>query len=145
VNIIFFTKLFYDVHFSFHYQHGRQVEGVTIIESSLSTRHGDPLGDPLGGPLFALTHYLTFLKTITRAPNYIFPSLVDHTHIVRPVNEIIHVFDHLLTQLTLVGLRFKASKFKLWNPSRISPCIEIPQGSTLVTNGLCILDVQMAS
>jgi hypothetical protein len=36
-NIVPFTKLFYGVHSSFYYQHGRHVEGVTIIESFSST------------------------------------------------------------------------------------------------------------
>jgi hypothetical protein len=38
VSIIPFTKLFYGVQFSFYYQHGQHVEGVTIIESSLGTK-----------------------------------------------------------------------------------------------------------
>ncbi len=33
------------------------------------------------------------------------------------------------------------SKCKLWNPSGIFLSVEIPQGYTLVTNGLCILGV----
>jgi hypothetical protein len=88
------------------------VEGVTIIESSFGTKQGDPLG----GPLFDLAHYWTFLKTIARAFNYIFPSLVDNTHIVGPMSEISRGFDHLSTQLTLVGFKVKVSKCKLWNP-----------------------------
>jgi hypothetical protein len=44
--------LFFGVHFSFYYQHGQHKEGVTIIESSLGARHGDPLRGP-----FALAHY----------------------------------------------------------------------------------------
>jgi hypothetical protein len=36
-------------------------------------------------------------------------------------------------------------KCKLWNPSRISPDIEIPQGCTLVSNGLYILGVPMGT
>jgi hypothetical protein len=61
------------------------------------------------------------------------------------MNEITHTFYHLSTQLTLVGLRVKVSKCKLWNPSRISPSIEILQGCTLVTNGLHILGTPMGS
>jgi len=41
-----------------------------------------------------------------------------------PLNEIAHAFDHLSTQLVLVGLKVKVSKCKLWSPSRISPGIE---------------------
>ncbi len=60
-----------------------------------------------------------------------------------PLNEITHAFDHLSTQLTLVGLRVNVSKCKLWGPSRISPSIKIPQGYTLVTYGLHIFGVPM--
>jgi len=59
-NIVPFTRLFYGIHYPLYYQHGRHVEGVTIIESSLGMRQGDPLG----GPLFALAHYRTLLETI---------------------------------------------------------------------------------
>jgi hypothetical protein len=92
-SIVPFTMSFYGAHSSFYYQHGWHVEGVTIIESSSSTRHGDTLG----GPLFALAHYWTFLKTIVQTSNCIFPSLLNNTHIIRPINEIIHAIDHLLT------------------------------------------------
>jgi hypothetical protein len=54
-------------------------------------------GDPLKGPLFVLAHYQILLKTIAQTPNYVFPSLVDNTHIVGPMSEIVPVFDHLLT------------------------------------------------
>ncbi len=69
------------------------MEGVTIIGSSLGMRQGDPLG----GPLFVLAHYRTFLETIAQAPNYVFPSLADDIHIVGPMNEITHTFDHVST------------------------------------------------
>jgi hypothetical protein len=66
---------------------------------------------------------------------------MDDIHIVGPMNEITFAFDHLLTQLTLVGLRVKVLKYKLWSPLGISLGIEILQGYTLVTNGLCILNM----
>jgi hypothetical protein len=94
-----------------YYQHGH-VEGITIIESSLGMRQGDALG----GPLFVLAHYQALLKTIMWAPNYVFPSLADDTHIVRPLSEITRVFGHLSSQLTLVGLRVKVSKCKFLSP-----------------------------
>ncbi len=58
-----------------------------------------------------------------------------------PLSEIVHTFDHLLTQLILVGLKAKVSKCKFWIPLGISSSIEIPQGCTLVIDGLCILGV----
>ncbi len=60
--------LFYGAHFSFYYQHGQHVEGVTIIESFLGMKQGDPLR----GPLFVLAHYQILLKTIARAPKWFF-------------------------------------------------------------------------
>jgi hypothetical protein len=91
-------------------------------------------GEPLGGPLFAMAHYWALLKTIVQAPNYVFPSLADNTHIMGLMSEVVPTFDHLLTQLTLVGLRVKVSKCKLWSSSRIFLGIQIAQGCTLVTN-----------
>jgi hypothetical protein len=44
------------------------VEGVTIIESSLGTRQGDPLR----GPLFVLAHYQILLKIVMQAPTVSF-------------------------------------------------------------------------
>jgi hypothetical protein len=38
VTIVPFTKLFYGTHSSLYYQHGRHVEGVTVMVSSLSMR-----------------------------------------------------------------------------------------------------------
>jgi len=117
------------------------VEGITITESFSSMKQGDSLG----GLLFVLTHYRTLLETILRAPNYVFPSLTNDTHIVGPSNEITRDFDHLCIQLALVGLKVKVSKCKLWSPSRILLSIKIPQGYTLVTDDLCILNVLLGS
>jgi len=108
------------------------MEGVTIIESSLCTRQGDPLR----GLSFFLAHYWIFLNTIMRVPNYIFPSLMNNTHIMGPMNQLICAFDHFLTQLTFVGFKVKMLKCKLWSPSRISPSIKILQGCNLVTKWL---------
>jgi len=66
---------------------------------------------------------------------------MDVTHIVGPMNEIIRAFDHVSTQLALVGLRVKVAKCKFWSPSRFFLGIKILQGYTLVTNGLHILGV----
>jgi hypothetical protein len=41
------------------------------------------------------------------APNDVFSSLANDTHIVEPMNEIFYIFYHLLTQLAQVGLGSK--------------------------------------
>jgi len=58
-----------------------------------------------------------------------------------PMSEIVRAFDHLLTELALVGFWVKVLKYKFWNPSKIFSSIEIPQGYTFVINGFHILDV----
>jgi len=140
-SIIPFTMLFYGVHYPIYYQHGQHEEEVINIESSLCMKEGDPLG----GLLFALTHYQTLLKTIVQAPNCVLPSLTNDTHIMGFMNKIIPAFDHLSTQLALIGLKVKVLNCKLWSSSKIYLGIEIPQNYTLVTNGLRILGVPMGS
>jgi hypothetical protein len=60
-----------------------------------------------------------------------------------PLSEVTPTFDHLSTQLALVGLRVKVSKCKLWNLLGISLGIKIIQGYILVKDGLCILGAPM--
>jgi hypothetical protein len=62
---------------------------------------------------------------------------------VGPLSEIIFAFYHLSTQLTLVGLRVKVLKCKLWSPSKIFSSVEILQGYILVIDGLRILGMLM--
>jgi hypothetical protein len=81
----------------------------------LSHLHAQGRVTPLGGPLFALAHYQTLLKTIARAPNCVFLSLTNDTHIMGPMNEIVLAFDHLSIQLAIVGHKVKVSKCKLWS------------------------------
>ncbi len=139
MNIVLFIRLFYGVHFFKNYHHKQHVKRVIIIESYSGTTQDDPLR----GPLFLLAHYRAFVKTIMWAPNYVFPSLTNNIHILGPTSKNTHTFDHLLTQLTLVGLKVKMSKCKLWTSSKIFPGIKIFQGCTLITNGLHILGVPM--
>jgi hypothetical protein len=61
------------------------------------------------------------------------------------MNEFSHAFDHLSTQSTLLGLRVKVSKCKLWSSSKIFPDVKILQGCILVIDGLHILGVLMGS
>jgi hypothetical protein len=56
---------------------------------------------------------LNSFKNHHTGPQLHLPFLIDDTHIMGPMSEIIHIFDHLMTQLALVGLRVKVSKCKL--------------------------------
>jgi hypothetical protein len=69
VTIAPFTKLFYRVHFSFLLLMACEKGHHYWIILRHEARW------PLGGLLLDLAHYQTFIKTITWAPNCIFPSL----------------------------------------------------------------------
>ncbi len=92
--------------------------------SLLSYFQAQGKGDPLGGPLFVVAHYRTFLKIIMQAPKCVFPSLADDTHIVGTMSKVVLAFNHLLTQLALIGLKVNMSTCKLWSPLGISSSVK---------------------
>ncbi len=73
-----------------------------------------------GAPYFTCYQPIikTPLETIVWTPNYVFPSLMDDTHIVGPMNEFSCTFDHLLTQLTQVGFKVNMSKCRFRDLSK---------------------------
>jgi hypothetical protein len=50
------------------------------------------IGDPLGGTLFFLAHFCALRPTIVTHPTYVFPSLVDDTHIIGPASNVVPTF-----------------------------------------------------
>jgi hypothetical protein len=50
------------------------------------------IGDPLGGMLFTLAHFCALRFTTTTHFTCVFPSLVDDTHIVGPILNVVLVF-----------------------------------------------------
>jgi hypothetical protein len=70
------------------------------IQSSIRTCQGDPLD----GLLFALTHFHAFHNLVMHFPSYLFPSIIDDTHIIGLVLVVSWAFHHFSSQLDLVGL-----------------------------------------
>jgi hypothetical protein len=50
------------------------------------------IGDPLGGTLFFLAHFCALRPTIVTHPTYVFPSLVDDTHIIGLASNVVPTF-----------------------------------------------------
>ncbi len=104
---------------------------VTIIESSSSTKQGDPLGG-----FFICFGSLSNSPKDHHACPQLCISILNGWYSHRGAySEITHAFDHFSTQLALVGLRVKVLKCKLWSPLGIFPSIKVFQGCILVTNG----------
>jgi len=93
VSIGFFTKLFMMFIFSFTTNTGNMKKRSPLLNHFQAQNNVTPLR----GLLFSLAHYWALFKIITWALSSIFPSLIDDSHIVGPMNKIINAFDHLLT------------------------------------------------
>jgi hypothetical protein len=63
---------------------------LSIIQSSISTCHGDPLG----GFLFTLVHFCVFHNSTDHIPSCLFPSIVNDTHIIKCALVVFKVFHH---------------------------------------------------
>jgi hypothetical protein len=74
---------------SFYNHHNREGD-VTIIPSTMGTRQSDPLG----GALFALAHFKALRSTTSHFPSYLFPSIVDVTHIISPPLIVSSTYEH---------------------------------------------------
>jgi hypothetical protein len=60
------------------YNHCNCDGDVIVIPSAMGTHQGDPLRKAL----FALTHFKALCFTTNHFPSYLFPSIMDDTHII---------------------------------------------------------------
>jgi hypothetical protein len=51
-------------------------------------------GDPLGGALFALAHFRILCFITSHFPSSLFPSIVDHIHIIGPPSIVSSTYEH---------------------------------------------------
>jgi hypothetical protein len=80
-------------------RHHSPFKGLIITHSPINTRQGDQLG----GPLFILAHVWTFHNSIDIFLSYLFPFVIDDTHIIGHASIVQYVFNCLVSQLDLVG------------------------------------------
>jgi hypothetical protein len=59
----------------------------------------------MGGLLFALAHFYTFFNLVAIFPSYLFPFVIDDTHIIGPTSIVSRAFHHFSSQLDLVTLQ----------------------------------------
>ncbi len=94
------------------YNHHNHEGDVTIIPSIMRTYQGDPLG----GALFALAHFKALCSIINHFPSYLFPSIVNDTHIISPLSVVSYVYEHFQTELCALGFFIQFQKCVAWSP-----------------------------
>lgn len=106
-NLFSFVRAFYESSSLLYYQHGPHSEGVTVLELVVEVRQGD-ISE---GLLFAMAHFWVIVSITMAVFGCFFSFLADDTHIVRLAHLMRVAFDTLITQLALVELNVKVSKY----------------------------------
>ncbi len=111
------SRLFYAFEFPLFYNQHNCEGDVIIIPFAMGTYQEDPLG----GALFALTHFKV-LRSITRHfHSYLFPSIVNDTHIISPPSIISSTYEHFETELHVIGFLIQPHKCVAWSPFGPTP------------------------
>jgi hypothetical protein len=90
IQFIPFVHAFYTFESPLFYSHHNREGDVTIIPSAMGTLQSDPLG----GSLFVLAHFRVLCFTASHFPSYLFPSIVNNTHIIGPPSIVSSTYEH---------------------------------------------------
>jgi len=110
-----------------------------FIEIKYTTRK------PLEGTLFTLVHLLALRLTITTHFIYVFPSLVNDTHILGLALDVIPVFLWLQEELSALNLSMQSAKCVVWSPSRLDHFISLYLSFFIPDSGFYILNALVGS
>jgi hypothetical protein len=78
-------------------------------------------GNPLGGALFTLTHFRALCSTTRHFHSYLFPSIVNDTHIIRPLSIVSSAYEHFQTKFHVTGFFIQPHKCVAWSPFGLAP------------------------
>jgi hypothetical protein len=90
VQYILFFHIFYVLESPWYFTHQNKKCEIIIVPWTMGTHQSDPLR----GSLFSITHF-----RVAHFPFYIFPTIIDDTHILGPSSEVIQAFEFLTSQL----------------------------------------------
>ncbi len=90
IQFIPFVHTFYAFECPLFYSPHNHEGDVTIIPSSMGIHQGDPSGKAL----FILAHFKALHSTIHHFPSYLFPSIIDDTHIIGPLSIVSFGYEH---------------------------------------------------
>jgi hypothetical protein len=111
-----FVCAFYALKSPLFYSHYNCESDVIVIPFAMEIRQGDFLG----GTLFVLAHFTALHSTISHFPSFLFPSIVDDTHIIGPPSIVSFVYEHFQTKLRAIGLSIQLHKCITWSPVGLS-------------------------
>jgi hypothetical protein len=88
IQFIPFVLTLYAFESPMFYNHHTHDGNVTIIPSAMAIHRGDLLGKAL----FALVHLKALHFTMIHLTSYLFPSIIDDTHIIGPIS--LYPYEH---------------------------------------------------
>jgi len=98
-------------------------------------------GGPLGGALFILTHFRALCSIANRFPSYVFPSIIDDTHIISCPSIISSQYEHFQIELCAIDLSIQLQKCVMWSPFNLPPDFNTPSQFTTPSKGIRVLGV----
>jgi hypothetical protein len=138
IQFIPFVYAFYAFESPLFYNHHNHEDNITIVILSIM---GTRQGGPLGGALFVLAHFRALCFIINHFFSYVFPSIVDDTHIIGPPSIISSPYEHFQTELCAIDLSIQPQKCVMWSPSNLLLDFNTPSQFTTPSKGIRVLGV----
>jgi hypothetical protein len=93
--------------------HHNRESDVTVIPFTMGTHQGDPFRRAL----FTLTHFRALHFIANDFPSYLFPSIVNDTHIICFFSIVSFAYEYFQTKFHAVGFSIQPHKCVAWSPS----------------------------
>ncbi len=77
--------------------------------------------------------------------SYIFPSIIDDTHIISPPSIISFTYEHFQIELYVIGLFIQPHKCVAWSPSNLPPDFNTPSQFTIPLEGIKIFKIPLST
>jgi hypothetical protein len=99
----------------------------------------------LGGGIFVLAHFKALHSIANHFPSYMFPSIIDDTHIIGPLSIVSSTHEHFQTKLHAIGFSIQPHKCVAWSPSSLPLDFNTPSQFTTPSKGIRILGVPLGT
>ncbi len=77
--------------------------------------------------------------------SYIFPSIIDDTHIISPPSIISFTYEHFQIELYVIGLFIQPQKCVAWSPFNLPPDFNTPSQFTIPLEGIKIFKIPLST
>jgi len=137
IQFIPFVHAFYAFECPLFYNHNNHESNIIVIPSIMGIRQGGPLGRAL----FVLAHFRALCSIANRFPSYVFPSIVDDTHIINPPSIVSSPYEHFQTELYAIDLSIQPQKCVMWSPFNLPHDFNTPSQFTTPSKSIKVLGV----